>query len=155
MAQWKVRIGEEEFPARDRQMVIDWIVEGRLRADSAIYDPALRDWVSYADFADQLAAGIMITTTPSFEGQHIVRYIDVECGEQTEHAILGAAQTPGALARVRATAVHRLRIRAALRGGNAVVGLDVNYLAFDLGVAAIASGTVVVIEPSAAPQRPQ
>ena len=84
---------------------------------------------------------MLITTTPSVEGQRITRYCGVVCGE----AILGAnifkdlfagirdlvggrsGTYERELQRARDIALEELRERAAALGANAIVGVDFDY----------------------------
>lgn len=106
---------------------------------------------------------MLLTTTPSVEGKHIVRY----CGVITGEAILGAnvfkdlfagirdivggrsATYERELQRARDIAMRELEERAAQAGANAVVGIDLDYevLGRDNGMLMVsASGTAVVVE---------
>ena len=106
---------------------------------------------------------MQITTTPSIEGSRIVRYCGVVSGE----AILGAnlfkdlfagirdlvggrsATYERELQRAREIALEELRDRARELGGNAVVGVDLDYevLGQNNGMLMVsASGTAVRVE---------
>ncbi|MDJ1017426.1 MAG: heavy metal-binding domain-containing protein [Paracoccaceae bacterium] len=103
---------------------------------------------------------MIVTTTPSVEGRSIAEYKGVVVGE----AILGAnvfrdvfAQITDivggrsgayekSLAEARETALRELEERAAMVGGTAVVGVDLDYEVINNMLMVSASGTAVVLE---------
>ena len=103
---------------------------------------------------------MIVTTTPSVEGHAIREYRGVVVGE----AILGAnvfrdvfasitdivGGRSGAyeesLAEARKTALRELEAHAVQAGGNAVVGVDLDYEVINNMLMVSASGTAVVIE---------
>ncbi len=103
---------------------------------------------------------MIITTTPSVEGHNIKDYRGVVVGE----AILGAnifrdvfAQITDivggrsgayeeSLAEARSTALSELEERAIALGGNAVVGVDLDYEVINNMLMVSASGTAVVVD---------
>jgi uncharacterized protein YbjQ (UPF0145 family) len=106
---------------------------------------------------------MIVTTTPSVEGQRITRYLGIVTGE----AILGAnlfkdlfagirdivggrsATYERELQRARDIAVQELTERARTLGANAVVGVDLDYEVLGQGNGMLmvsASGTAVVVE---------
>ncbi len=102
---------------------------------------------------------MIVTTTPSVEGQKIVEYRGVVVGE----AILGAnvfrdifagitdiiGGRSGAyekeLGRARQTALFELEENAAALGATAVVGVDLDYEVINNMLMVSASGTAVVL----------
>jgi uncharacterized protein YbjQ (UPF0145 family) len=102
---------------------------------------------------------MIVTTTPSVEGQTIRHYHGIVTGE----AILGAnifrdlfAQVrdivggrSGAyekeLGRARETALREMQERAAALGANAIVGVDLDYEVINNMLMVSASGTAVVL----------
>jgi uncharacterized protein YbjQ (UPF0145 family) len=100
---------------------------------------------------------MIITTTPSVEGQRIVAYLGIVTGE----AILGAnvfrdvfaaitdivggrsAAYEKSLAEARETALRELEERAAQKGASAVVGVDIDYEVINNMLMVSASGTAV------------
>lgn len=105
---------------------------------------------------------MLLTTTPTVEGQRISRYCGVVCGE----AIMGAnifkdlfaglrdivggrsATYERELQRAREIALQELSARAAELGANAVVGIDLDYevMGRENGMLMVsASGTAVVL----------
>lgn len=102
---------------------------------------------------------MIITTTPSVEGRPVKEYRGIVVGE----AILGAnvfrdifasitdivGGRSGAyeksLGEARATALRELEDRAAEVGGNAVVGVDLDYEVINNMLMVSASGTAVVL----------
>jgi uncharacterized protein YbjQ (UPF0145 family) len=106
---------------------------------------------------------MLLSTTPSLEGMRITRYLGVVVGE----AILGAnifkdmfagirdivggrsAAYEKELAKAREIALEELSQRAAALGGNAVVGIDLDYevIGREGGMLMVSvSGTAVVAE---------
>ena len=102
---------------------------------------------------------MIITTTPSIEGQKIRTYPGVVVGE----AILGAnifrdvfagitdiiggrsGAYEASLGEARATALRELEERAAATGANAVVGVDLDYEVINNMLMVSASGTAVTV----------
>ncbi|MDJ1008696.1 MAG: heavy metal-binding domain-containing protein [Paracoccaceae bacterium] len=102
---------------------------------------------------------MIVTTTPSVEGRQITEYKGVVVGE----AILGAnvfrdifasitdivGGRSGAyeksLGEARTTALKELEDRARAAGGNAVVGVDLDYEVINNMLMVSASGTAVVL----------
>ncbi|MDI9857369.1 heavy metal-binding domain-containing protein [Comamonas sp. 17RB] len=106
---------------------------------------------------------MIVTTTPTIEGQSITRYCGVVAGE----AILGAnmfkdmfagirdlvggrsATYERELQKAREIALRELQERAAALGANAVVGVDLDYEVLGQGNGMLmvsASGTAVVVQ---------
>ncbi len=101
--------------------------------------------------------GLILTTTPSVEGRPIADYLGIVVGE----AILGAnvfrdlfaqvtdiiggrsAAYEKSLAEARDTALRELEERAAAKGANAVVGVDLDYEVIGNMLMVSASGTAV------------
>jgi len=103
---------------------------------------------------------MIVTTTPSVEGRRITAYHGIVVGE----AILGAnvfrdlfagitdiiGGRSGAyeeeLGRARTVALQEMEDRARQLGGNAVVGVDLDYEVINNMLMVSASGTAVVVE---------
>ncbi|WP_093422477.1 heavy metal-binding domain-containing protein [Tranquillimonas alkanivorans] len=103
---------------------------------------------------------MIVTTTPSVEGKRITAYKGVVVGE----AILGAnvfrdlfagitdiiggrsSAYEASLGEARTTALRELEQRASAAGGNAVVGVDLDYEVINNMLMVSASGTAVVVE---------
>jgi uncharacterized protein YbjQ (UPF0145 family) len=108
---------------------------------------------------------MLVVTTPSLEGRRITKYLGVVTGE----AILGAnifkdlfagirdivggrsAAYEKELTKAREIAMNEMRERAQMLGGNAVVGVDIDYETIEMGsgggmLMVAASGTAVVVE---------
>lgn len=106
---------------------------------------------------------MIVTTTPSIEGKRIIRYCGIVAGE----AILGAnvfkdffagirdivggrsGTYERELQRAREIALKELEQRAAEAGGNALVGVDLDFEVLGQGNGMLmvsASGTAVVVE---------
>lgn len=104
---------------------------------------------------------MVITTTPTVEGRKIVEYRGVVVGEVIIGANIfrdvfaqitdivggrsGAYEKP--LIEARETAMRELEDRAALAGGNAVVGVDLDYEVVNGMLMVSVSGTAVVLAP--------
>lgn len=102
---------------------------------------------------------MIVTTTPSVEGQRITRYHGIVTGE----AILGAnifrdlfasvrdivGGRSGAyekeLGRARETALREMEERAVLLGAGAIVGVDLDYEVINNMLMVTASGTAVTL----------
>ncbi len=112
-------------------------------------------------FVNEVTAKIMITTTNSFDGYSIARYIDIESVE----IVIGTGiftEWGGGLAdffgqrstgferklqQAKQTAFKKLKYLAFEKGGNAVVGVDIDYTEFSGNrIGLIANGTLVAIE---------
>lgn len=104
---------------------------------------------------------MIVTTTPYIEGKKIVKY----CGLATGEAILGAnifrdffagirdivggrsAAYEEELRKAQEIALDEMKQRATIFGGNAVVGVDLDYETIGQSMLMVAaSGTAVVIE---------
>ncbi len=103
---------------------------------------------------------MIVTTTPSVEGRRISAYHGIATGE----AILGAnifrdlfagirdivggrsAAYEQELGRARQTALAEMQDRARELGGNAVVGVDLDYEVINNMLMVSASGTAVTID---------
>lgn len=109
----------------------------------------------------EVLSPIAVTTTPTVEGRRIKRYIDIESveivigtGAFSEFAgdisdFFGSRSTvfEQKLRNARKSAVNKLRYLAFERGGNAVVGVDLDFTEFSGNrVGVIANGTVVEVE---------
>jgi uncharacterized protein YbjQ (UPF0145 family) len=122
-----------------------------------------RETVDPADVTRRAEVPMEITTTPALEGRRITKYCGVVAGE----AILGAnvfrdlfagirdlvggrsAGYERELQRARDIALQEMRERAQELGGNAIVGVDLDYevLGQNNGMLMVsASGTAVVVE---------
>ena len=102
---------------------------------------------------------MIVTTTPSVEGKSITAYHGVVVGE----AILGAnvfrdifagitdiiggrsSAYEASLGEARETALRELEERARATGGNAVVGVDLDYEVINNMLMVSASGTAVTV----------
>jgi uncharacterized protein YbjQ (UPF0145 family) len=108
---------------------------------------------------------MLIVTTPTLEGRRITRYLGLVSGE----AILGAnifkdlfagirdivggrsAAYEQELRKAKALALEEMEAEAAQLGGNAIVGVDLDYETVQMGsgggmLMVSASGTAVVVE---------
>ncbi len=108
-------------------------------------------------------SGMVVTTTPGVEGHRISGYHGIVVGE----AILGAniirdkfasitdvlggrsGSYEKSLNEARTTALREMEERAEEAGGNAVVGVDLDYEVINNMLMVSASGTAVTLEPQA------
>lgn len=112
-------------------------------------------------YIERMIATVPVTTTPTIEGRRIKRYVGIESveivvgtGAFSEFAgdisdFFGARSTEfeQKLKKARKTAIDKLRFIGVERGGNAVVGIDLDYTEFSNNrVGVIANGTVVELE---------
>lgn len=103
---------------------------------------------------------MIVTTTPGIEGRRITAYHGVVTGETIIGAnifrdlfagirdIVGgrSGAYESALAEARTTAIREMEERAASLGGNAVVGVDLDYEVINNMMMVSASGTAVTVE---------
>ena len=105
------------------------------------------------------ARGVIVTTTPTIEGRPIEDYLGIVTGEVIVGAnlfrdlfanirdIVGGRS--GSYERIlrdaREQAIEELQAEAATRGGNAVVGVDLDYEVINNMLMVSASGTAVTI----------
>ena len=105
-------------------------------------------------------AGIRMTTTPSIDGHLVHRYIDIESVEIVAGTgmfsefggdiadFFGARSTAfeQKLQRAKKTALDKLKYKAFELGGNAVIGIDLDYTEFSGNrIGLIANGTIVEV----------
>ena len=110
-----------------------------------------------------MSARVELTTTPTFEGRRIVRYLGIVHGEAIVGAnifrdmfaavrdIVGgrAGAYENVLGDARRTALDEMADAAAKLGATAVVGIDLDYETLGSGGSMLmvtASGTAVVVE---------
>ena len=106
--------------------------------------------------------GMIVTTTPTIEGRPIQAYLGIVTGEVIVGAnlfrdifasitdIVGgrSGKYEDVLARARGEALSEMRQQAATLGGNAVVGVDLDYEVLGRGGSMLmvsASGTAVLV----------
>lgn len=118
--------------------------------------PAAKTWPMLAG----MNAGIELNTTPTFEGRRITRYLGLVASETIQAAHLGkdilarirdlvggrSGTYEQELATARTTALAEMSEKAARRGANAVVGVDLDYQVIGNMLMVAASGTAVVVE---------
>jgi uncharacterized protein YbjQ (UPF0145 family) len=103
-----------------------------------------------------------MTTTSSLEGYRVRRYIDIESieivvgtgafsefgGDLSDFFGLRSTAFEQKLQKAKRTALDKLRYLAFERGGNAVIGIDLDYTEFSGNrIGLIANGTIVDVEP--------
>jgi uncharacterized protein YbjQ (UPF0145 family) len=113
-----------------------------------------------AKYVRQAIAGVQMTTTHSLEGHNIIRYIDIESveivagtgmfsefgGDLADFFGTRATAFEQKLRKAKRTALDKLRYRAFELGGNAVVGIDLDYTEFSGNrIGLIANGTIVQV----------
>jgi uncharacterized protein YbjQ (UPF0145 family) len=106
------------------------------------------------------AKSVVVTTTPSLEGWVVTEYLGIESVEfvigtgpiselvSEVQDLFGARSSPfeKKLQAAKQTAFETLKYRAALKGGNAVVGVDLDYIEFSGNrIGLIVNGTVVSV----------
>ncbi len=103
---------------------------------------------------------MIITTTPSIEGAHIIAYHGVVFGEVIMATNMGQDFVAGfnnffggrsetyeqSLAEARDNAIEEMKKRALALGANAIVGMDVDYESHAQMLMVTASGTAVTTE---------
>ena len=114
------------------------------------------------EYVRDAIASVQITTTHTIEGHRVVRYLDIESveivvgtGMFSEFGgdvadFFGARSTAfeKKLQKAKRTALDKLRYLAFDRGGNAVLGVDLDYTEFSGNrIGLIANGTIVRVEP--------
>lgn len=110
--------------------------------------------------ADELAKGVVISTTPEIFGREIIAHVGIARGGtvRAKNAIsdigAGIKNVVGGelkaytqlLADAREQAIHRMKVDAVLMGANAVVGVNFSTSMIDVGAAEIAAfGTAVIL----------
>jgi uncharacterized protein YbjQ (UPF0145 family) len=110
--------------------------------------------------ADELAKGVVISTTSEISGREITAHVGIARGGtvRAKNAIsdigAGIKNMVGGeltaytklLADAREQAIHRMKIDAVLMGANAVVGVNFSTSMIDVGAAEIAAfGTAVIL----------
>lgn len=152
MSGWLVKIGDADYPARDRDMIAEWFREQRITEGSMIFDPTKGAWQTLTAYAYAYGPEIIVTTTNSLDGYRIVRYLGVEMAASDAWAI---ANLGTQLDKMRNRTLDVLRARAVLHGGNAVVGITFDYMWAE-AIAAIltASATIVQAEKIEPPPLP-
>jgi uncharacterized protein YbjQ (UPF0145 family) len=112
------------------------------------------------DYVYAAIAGIQMTTTSSLDGFHVLRYIDIESveivagtgmfsefdGDVADFFGARSSAFEQKLQRAKRTALDKLRYRAFEVGGNAVIGVDLDYTEFSRNrIGLIANGTIVEV----------
>jgi uncharacterized protein YbjQ (UPF0145 family) len=112
------------------------------------------------EYVRNAISGVKMTTTPSLDGYYIKDYLDIESVEIVAGTgmfsefggdvadFFGARSTAfeQKLQKAKRTALDKLRYRAFEIGGNAVVGIDLDYTEFSGNrIGLIANGTIVVV----------
>ncbi len=160
-SQWTLRHDGKDYPAESFTGVREWYRTNHVPHDCQIFDPEQSRWLKPEEVLPRVVADIVATTTPGLEGRRIKRYIDVESVEVvfgtsplTEltagvEDFLGRNSTEfeTKLQTAKRSALARLKYRALCLGGNAVVGVDLDYTEFSSNrVGVVANGTVVEVE---------
>ncbi len=113
-----------------------------------------------ADYVRDAIAGVQMTTTPSLDGFHVVQYIDIESveivagtgmfsefgGDVADFFGARSGAFEQKLQEAKRTALDKLRYRAYELGGNAVIGVVLDYTEFSGNrIGLIANGTIVEV----------
>jgi uncharacterized protein YbjQ (UPF0145 family) len=114
----------------------------------------------------QLSKSVKVTTTPAFDGYHVVEYLGIESVEfvigtgmfsevSSSLADFFGARSSAFEQKLQAAKRHAmdaLKYIAAKRGANAVLAIDLDYTEFSGNrIALIINGTLVRIEQNSAP----
>lgn len=120
-----------------------------------------KEWLARQELA-QRAAGVVMTTTQHIEGHYVRNYLGIESVEYVigtgvfSEVSSGVAdffgqrstQFEGKLQQAKKTAMDALKMLAAEKGANAVIGVDIDYTEFSGNrVALIVNGTLVRVAP--------
>jgi uncharacterized protein YbjQ (UPF0145 family) len=115
------------------------------------------------DYLKKTVAPVKVTTTSNLEGFRIKRYIDIDSvevvigtgafsefmGDVSDFFGARSSAFEKKLQQARRTAIDKLRYNAVALGGNAVVGIDLDYTEFSNNrIGVVANGTVVEAEPA-------
>ena len=115
------------------------------------------------EYSEEQLAQVIVTTTPGIDGARVKEYLGVESVEIVMGTGLFSELTSGVadafgrrsrafekkMADAKRAAERALKVYALDRGGNAVIGADLNYADFGGNrIAIVISGTVVVLEPT-------
>lgn len=158
--QWVLRHEGKDYPAEKFDGLIQWFRANQVPANSQIWNPQDKKWWRPEDIVPLVVAQVPMTTTSTLEGYRVDRYIGIECvevvigtGVFSEFSsgfedLFGQRSTAFEikLQRAKQVALQKLRLIALRQGGNAVIGIDLDYTEFSgnrIGV--IANGTVVQV----------
>lgn len=160
--QWILRLpGRPEIATENFGDVIAWFRDGHVSSKASIFDPRQDRWYSPEWIVPLVVYHLPATTTHTIEDHKIVRYIDIESvevvigtGPFSEFTgafqdFLGERSTAfeQKLQHAKLVAMQKLKFAALRKGGNALVGVDIDYTEFSgnrIGV--VASGTIVLVE---------
>jgi uncharacterized protein YbjQ (UPF0145 family) len=110
----------------------------------------------------KLAESVLVTTTPSVEGHRVTSYLGIESveivigtgffselsGDVSDFFGQRSKGFEGKLQDAKRVAFHLLRTRAAGKGANAVIGIDLDYTEFSGNrIGLILNGTLVRVTP--------
>ncbi|MBL7960863.1 heavy metal-binding domain-containing protein [bacterium] len=112
------------------------------------------------EYIAKAISGILITTTNNIDGYTVSKYIDIESveivvgtgvfseftGEVSDFLGSRSSAFEQKLQKAKQAALDTLRYKASEKGGNAVIGIDLDYTEFSgnrIGV--VANGTIVVL----------
>jgi uncharacterized protein YbjQ (UPF0145 family) len=116
----------------------------------------------FAKQGKKLLDPVIVTTTNNIDGYKVKRYIDIESieivlgtGVLSEFTAgigdvfgLRSAAFEGKLSNAKKNAMQLLKYSALKKGGNAVIGIDIDYTEFSGNrIGLIINGTIVEIEP--------
>ena len=161
LGQWVLRHDGKDYPADSLEVLAEWFRRDRVPSNCKIFHPEEKEWRSRDEIVPLLIAQVTITTTPTLDGHRVVRYLGIESVEVVigtgpfSEFTAGVSDFFGArstaferkLQQAKDAALKKLRFLALRRGGNAIVGVDLDYTEFSgnrIGI--IANGTVVQVE---------
>lgn len=158
---WVLRDAGKDYPASTFEDLINWFKQNRVSASSQVFHPKDKKWYPSEAIVPLIVQHIPITTTPTLEGYRVSKYVGIESvevvigtGPFTEFGA-GVADFFGQrstgfelkLQQAKQAALQKLRFLALRQGGNAVIGVDLDYTEFSgnrIGV--VANGTIVEVE---------
>ncbi|MBI1913085.1 MAG: heavy metal-binding domain-containing protein [Deltaproteobacteria bacterium] len=110
---------------------------------------------------DEASSVVMVTTTHNFDGYRVQRYIEIESveivigtgifseitGEFSDFFGSRSSAFEKKLTRAKEVAFKKLKYQAFMKGGNAVIGIDMDYTEFSGNrIGLIVNGTIVELE---------
>jgi uncharacterized protein YbjQ (UPF0145 family) len=137
-------------------------IEESLDTATAEEADSVRQMMTQQQMMIQLSKSVKVTTTPTFDGYHVVEYLGIESVEfvigtgmfsevSSSLADFFGARSSAFEQKLQAAKRHAmdaLKYIAAKRGANAVLAIDLDYTEFSGNrIALIINGTLVRIEP--------
>jgi uncharacterized protein YbjQ (UPF0145 family) len=144
------------------------ILTANIGADDYLCASCKEDVARHVEAIRQSSQTVILTSTHQLEGFRILKYIGIECVEfvmgtgiwseftTSLQDVVGSRSSAfeRKLQEAKAYSIDNLKYRAAERGANAVVGVDLDYTEFSNNrIGLIMNGTLVVIAPTAEAER--